>query len=268
MRKRVISGLTGALLVILILFFNQTHPAVLNIAAAIISVLAIHEVFCVVGNPAQWLITIPTTIFVACVPLFSCSLSWSAIWYIYSIWMFSLMLIKPDIKFISIAKIYTMAILIAASFGYMISLRDLGESNGSFFVLLGLCIAWMSDTGAYFCGKIFGKNKLYPEISPKKTIEGFFGGIIVCVISVLVTVLGFNALGGEFKINYFLLIIISIIGSLISVLGDLCFSAVKRRCKVKDFGDVMPGHGGILDRFDSVIFVIPYTYMVLKFILN
>lgn len=168
MRKRVISGLTGALLVILILFFNQTHPAVLNIAAAIISVLAIHEVFCVVGNPAQWLITIPTTIFVACVPLFSCSLSWNAIWYIYSIWMFSLMLIKPDIKFISIAKIYTMAILIAASFGYMISLRDLGESNGSFFVLLGLCIAWMSDTGAYFCGKIFGKNKLYPEISPKK----------------------------------------------------------------------------------------------------
>ena len=111
-----------------------------------------------------------------------------------------------------------------------------------------------------------GKNKLCPEISPKKTIEGVIGGVAVCVFSLILIGLLFNNLMfyNRYRINYILLIFMGIIGSLVSALGDLCFSAIKRSCHIKDFGNVIPGHGGILDRFDSVIFVVPYVYLFLK----
>ena len=150
----------------------------------------------------------------------------------------------------------------------MVDLRNFGGEYGSFYVFLALAIAWISDTGAYFSGKFFGKSKLCPEISPKKTLEGFVGGILFCLTCVILTAFIFNnfVFPEKQKINYVLVIALALIGSLISSLGDLCFSAVKRRCGVKDFGNLMPGHGGVLDRFDSVIFVVPYVYLFLKFI--
>ena len=150
----------------------------------------------------------------------------------------------------------------------MILLRDFGKEYGCFFVLLALCIAWLSDTGAYFCGKFFGKNKLCPSISPKKTVEGFLGGVSVSVFSTLFVTVIFDlfVFAGNVGVNYIKIVVMALIGALISVLGDLCFSAVKRKCGVKDFGSLMPGHGGVLDRFDSVIFVIPYVYIFVRLI--
>ena len=123
-------------------------------------------------------------------------------------------------------------------------------------------------SAAFFTGTFLGKHKLCPGISPKKTIEGFIGGIITCIISLVTIACVFNNLIFPEKqfINYALIIILGLFGSPISALGDLCFSAIKRRYGVKDFGNVMPGHGGILDRFDSVIFVAPYVFLFLRFI--
>ena len=161
-----------------------------------------------------------------------------------------------------------MALLISYSLFKIVDLRNTSIEFGSFYVFLALCIAWMSDTGAYFSGKFFGKSKLCPEISPKKTFEGFIGGIIFCLFCVILIALTFNSFVFPQKqhINYILVTILGLSGSLISSLGDLCFSAFKRKCGVKDFGNLMPGHGGVLDRFDSVIFVVPYVYLFLKFI--
>lgn len=126
--------------------------------------------------------------------------------------------------------------------------------NGSLFVWLVYIIAFGTDTFAYFSGKIFGKHKLYPEVSPNKTIEGAIGGIIGCTI---ISLIYFDYL----RINkYIYIIIFSVSASIFSMAGDLVASKIKRENKIKDFGNMLPGHGGILDRFDSVLFVAPIVY--------
>ncbi len=126
--------------------------------------------------------------------------------------------------------------------------------NGSKYVWLVYIIAFGSDTFAYFTGKLFGKHKLYPVVSPNKTIEGAIGGIIG---SAILSLIYFNYL----SINKFLYIIIfSVSASVFSMTGDLAASKIKREYGIKDFGYLLPGHGGILDRFDSVLFVAPAVY--------
>lgn len=126
--------------------------------------------------------------------------------------------------------------------------------NKSPYVWLVYIIAFGSDTFAYFSGKMFGKHKLYPEVSPNKTIEGAIGGIIGCTI---ISLIYFDYL----RINkYIYIIIFSVSASVFSMAGDLAASKIKRENGIKDFGNMLPGHGGILDRFDSVLFVAPTVY--------
>lgn len=268
MSKRIVSGVTGAVFALMVLFFNQNFLILLNLITALIAILAMREIFSVMNISKLFIITVPTLIFVPVLPIFESGKTWNIAWYIYTLWMFSVMVIKPSMKLKNVIMTYAMAMLISISLSKIIELRDFGGEYGSFFVLLGLAIAWMSDTGAYFCGKFFGKNKLCPEVSPKKTIEGFIGGIITCIISMIIIAFIFNnfIFPQKHQINYVLIVILGLIGSPISALGDLCFSVIKRKCGVKDFGTLMPGHGGILDRFDSVIFVVPYVYLFLKLI--
>lgn len=141
-----------------------------------------------------------------------------------------------------------------------ISHISLLSMEGSVFIWLVFIFAWGSDTFAYFAGVTFGKHKLIPEISPKKTIEGSIGGILG---SVLLTVL-FAQYFGEQSIGYF--IPLAIIGSIVSQVGDLFASAIKREFGIKDYGNLIPGHGGVLDRFDSILFTAPLTYYGITFI--
>lgn len=119
-----------------------------------------------------------------------------------------------------------------------------------------LITAWGSDTCAYFAGSFFGKNKLCPHLSPKKTIEGAIGGIIGSTVLALVYALIFG-------INQIVFVIlVGIIGSIAGQLGDLVASKIKRICGIKDYGNIMPGHGGVLDRFDSILLTAPVTYFL------
>ena len=132
-------------------------------------------------------------------------------------------------------------------------------------ILITIFIAiWTNDTFAYLVGKNFGKRKLFPSVSPKKTIEGFIGGIVFTIIcSVLLSMYYI-----ETK-NSYIWIIIAIIISIFSTLGDLIESKLKRVAGIKDSGNIMPGHGGILDRLDSIIFVIPFInlfYLILYYV--
>ena len=144
------------------------------------------------------------------------------------------------------------------SFVYLLRIRP---DNGWIFAWVPF-IAWVSDTCAYFAGRTFGKHKLAPELSPKKTVEGAVGGVLGSVI--VGFVIGYVVYLKKIHDIKFLIvmIIITFVGSIIGQLGDLLASGIKRDHKIKDYVNVIPGHGGIMDRFDSVIFVIPCVYFL------
>ncbi len=138
-------------------------------------------------------------------------------------------------------------------FSAVAALRAHGE-DGLFYLFLVLVIPWLSDTGAYFTGMCCGKHKLCPVISPKKTVEGFVGGIIVSVAaSALTGYLYVLLCDHAVAVNWVSLLLAAVVGAPLSVCGDLFASVVKRRFGVKDYGNIMPGHGGVMDRFDSVL---------------
>ena len=133
---------------------------------------------------------------------------------------------------------------------------------GASLVLLPFLLAFMSDSGAYFVGIFFGKHKLAPVISPKKTVEGMAGGVAAAVLGVMIYGLVLW-LGFGYKVNFLYGALYGVAGSLASVLGDLTFSVVKRQTGIKDYGNLIPGHGGILDRFDSMTVVGPVAELLL-----
>ena len=151
---------------------------------------------------------------------------------------------------------------------FLSSLVLIKKEFNAFAVFLPFAFAWLTDTGAYFAGRFFGKHKLAPNLSPKKTVEGSMGGVLACVVFSCVYVLILNKLW-DFSIfignNFIKMIIVSAVASIISQVGDLAASAIKRDYEIKDFGKILPGHGGIMDRFDSVIFVAPFVYCILLF---
>ena len=134
-------------------------------------------------------------------------------------------------------------------------------SEGGHFVILVLVIAWLADTGGYFAGRFLGKAKLYEAVSPKKTWAGAYGGIAGSLLGVVVMTLAFLP-----WLNWFDVVAIAVIGGIVGQLGDLTESLIKRSVGVKDSGALLPGHGGILDRIDAVLFIAPfvYAYVIVK----
>ncbi|WP_202077152.1 phosphatidate cytidylyltransferase [Caldalkalibacillus salinus] len=125
------------------------------------------------------------------------------------------------------------------------------------FILYILIVIWSTDSGAYFVGKKYGKHKLWPEISPNKTIEGSAGAILVALITATI----FHSLQPN-VFQYNELVLYTLIISTVGQVGDLVQSAIKRHYSVKDSGTLLPGHGGVLDRFDSLLFVFPILYLL------
>lgn len=137
--------------------------------------------------------------------------------------------------------------------------------EGRFLIMIPFVVAWLSDSGAYFAGRAFGQHKLAPVISPKKTIEGMVGGILTAMTGMVVYMLILNLFFG-FKVNYLYALVYGLGGALGGVFGDLCFSVIKRQTGIKDFSKLIPGHGGMLDRFDSMIVVGPLVEALLLLI--
>ena len=136
---------------------------------------------------------------------------------------------------------------------------------GRIYILLPFLIPFTSDGGGYFAGMFFGRRKLAPEISPKKTVEGAIGCLFGAVFGILVYGL-IMQFGFSYTVNYGVLLLYALLGSVVSQLGDLSFSFIKREFGLKDFGKVFPGHGGVLDRFDSVLFAAPLLELLIRFL--
>ncbi|MDW0109197.1 phosphatidate cytidylyltransferase [Sporosarcina aquimarina] len=162
-------------------------------------------------------------------------------------------LVKNQFTFAHAAFSVMSAFYVGLGFFYLTATRE----AGLIFIIYALVIVWTTDSGAYFVGRKIGKNKLWPDISPNKTIEGFIGGIISAVVFAIIF-----QLIQPVASSYLLLIGITVIASIIGQLGDLVESALKRNYNVKDSGKLLPGHGGILDRFDSLLFVLPLLHLL------
>jgi phosphatidate cytidylyltransferase len=143
------------------------------------------------------------------------------------------------------------AIYVGIGFYFFIETRD----AGLVYIFYSLFMIWATDSGAYFVGKATGKRKLWPEISPNKTVEGSLGGVVCAlIVAVLFSLLT------EINANLLSLLAITAVLSIFGQIGDLVQSAFKRHFGVKDSGNILPGHGGILDRFDSLLFVLPLLH--------
>ncbi|MTD30246.1 phosphatidate cytidylyltransferase [Planomicrobium sp. YIM 101495] len=142
---------------------------------------------------------------------------------------------------------------IGIGFLYLIETRDVHLA----FLVYALLVVWSTDSGAYFTGRKIGKRKLWPEISPNKTVEGFLGGIVWAIAVALI----FNYFV-DLEKPIILLVLVTILASIFGQMGDLVESALKRHFNVKDSGTILPGHGGMLDRFDSILFVMPLLHFL------
>ena len=269
MKTRIISALVG--LVVLFVVIMHFDTIFLNFAVAAVIVIAIDELLGASKLKDNRPICIVAYLFGAVLPFLKINMFEDKIPLIIFAFVFVIMLIM--LKYHTSLSIVTVGFAIAAAIAVSLSgtcliyMRDLyGKSVGLYAVVVILTGAWMSDTGAYFSGVFFGKHKMAPLISPKKTIEGAVGGLIICTISevlfsylyvLLLAHFGINA-----EINYLSLALLSPFISLVSIVGDLSASIIKRQSGIKDFGKIMPGHGGVLDRFDSVLMVIPVVYII------
>ncbi|WP_153720404.1 phosphatidate cytidylyltransferase [Sporosarcina cascadiensis] len=162
-------------------------------------------------------------------------------------------LVKNRSTFEDVAFIAMSALYVGVGFYYLIETRLFGLE----YIGYALLIIWSTDSGAYFVGRKIGKRKLWPEISPNKTIEGFIGGIICAVIFTLIYNIFFPIAS-----SYTAFILITVVASIVGQMGDLVESALKRYYDVKDSGTLLPGHGGIMDRFDSLLFVLPLLHFL------
>lgn len=267
MKERTLSGAMLVLFLLTVVVFNSTFPLALNLVVGVISALAVFELIKAMNLQKNLFMTVPSLITAMAAPILH-SYSQTSMYFLYIIHaavLFSMLLYRhKELDFKEMSVILCMTILIPVALGTLISLRSLGGDHGMFYVLIAIFASWISDAGAYFAGTFFGKHKLAPNISPKKTVEGVIGGLILNIIAMVAFGLLFQNVkyAGAKEVNYLVLAIIGFVGSFTSLLGDLSFSLIKRSCHIKDFGQVIPGHGGILDRFDSVIFTAPFVFML------
>lgn len=165
------------------------------------------------------------------------------------------------------AKIsFTGFITLAISFGLSccIFVRDYVGAHYLYYIITILAGIWGQDTAAYFIGSLIGKHKLAPKISPKKTVEGAIGGIVGSVVLVLLVSAVYSQIALVHP-RYAVLVVFALLMAFVGMIGDLFFSIIKRQCGIKDYGYILPGHGGFLDRFDSMVFGLPIAFFFIQY---
>lgn len=267
MKKRVISAVIFTVLWITILIANNNWFDTAMVA--VLSLIAIYEyfkAFKVIGyNPISWLG------YLGCLSIF---LMGGIVPEEYKILIIKIALplglisafvyiVMGSVKRTIIDVAITVFSLLYIPFMFSFIKLILNMQNGRFFILYVLCGAFVSDTFAFLVGSKIGKTKLAPDISPNKTVEGSIGGILGVIIAfVIITIIGNSYLHVNMNVYYWILV--GMAASVAGQFGDLTASAIKRFCGIKDFGNIMPGHGGVLDRFDSLMFVAPIVYIFIS----
>ncbi|MBO6300862.1 MAG: phosphatidate cytidylyltransferase [Ruminiclostridium sp.] len=275
MAKRLITAAIGVPLALLIIYLGSLSPHVMSAVTDILSVMAVFEVLSAAKYTRYRSITVLSLMFSALLPLFFCYNELRAyaipVSFLFLVMLFACTLMRhKEIKFEELGFIAFISICIPFAISTIAFFCFQWRDHGIFLVIYTLAMAWIADGGAYFAGTFLGKHKLCPEISPKKTWEGFFGGLITSVIFAIMLGYGYElwdiTMTGEqhFAVNIPILVGAAVVSTFLGLLGDLIASLLKRQCGVKDFSEILPGHGGVMDRFDSVLFVAPFIYLLCK----
>lgn len=263
MKKRILAA--GALLPLLLLVVLVLPKIFTAILFGLMAAIGAYELLNGTGLVKQPRLTVYAMVMAFLVSL------WSGLWaqpflarlgiLVFVCLLFGeLLLTHTKLPFESVAMTFVAGILVPFLLSAPVRLHS--WINGRYFILIPFVIAFLSDTGAYFTGRAFGRHKLAPVISPNKTVEGVIGGVLGAIVGVLIYCVVLQKVF-HFEVNYLYVPVYGILGSLGAVFGDLCFSAVKRQTGIKDYGNLIPGHGGILDRFDSMVIVAPLTEILM-----
>lgn len=268
MIKRVITGacIIAALIPIIIFSNTWAFPCII----ALISLLSIYELAHCMGLHKRIAMTAPLYIFGAAFPfllrIFDDTLQLASIAVIsivfYVSYLFCCVIFSHGkVTYPEICTLCLTGLYILFALNMLIYIRDY---NGyvAFLILIG---SWVTDACAYFTGRLFGKHKLAPDVSPKKTVEGSIGGTVLCAAAFALTGFIVSLIDTGVTPNYIYLIISGLIIAVISQAGDLIMSVIKRHYGIKDFGNIFPGHGGMLDRMDSVFSVTLGIQMLVMF---
>lgn len=263
MKTRILTALLGLPLIIIVLLSPLPVVIVAVVIAALMGMneyynavdLSDKKALCIMG----YLATIVISLGIYLMPGTSMALVYAYVFVLFVIMLAS----KKKVSFNHIAILIMGLIYIPYSLSHIIYIRNL--EYGNIYMWLVFIGSFITDSCAYFTGTAIGGKKLCPNISPKKTISGAIGGVVGCGIcfilfGIIINCFSIDLLGGN-KLSLALLFILGLISAVASELGDLVASMIKRQYEIKDFGTLLPGHGGILDRCDSIIFVAPVVFL-------
>ena len=271
MKERLISAAIGLSLMVMILFF--VNHIIFNFAMALIIGLAVYELLSANPQLKDKALRLTCIVFSVLVPFFHIDEIYPyvpAIFFVYVLVLLGVFLLRREtVKIEQVAYGFFCTVLIPLGLGCILFLRDYNPSISLIYIVLVFSSAWLADAGGLFAGKLFGKHKFAPAISPKKTVEGVIGAVVLGTGgSLLVTFLCVEVLpffDFPIQINYWALTGVVFLASCISIFGDLSASLIKRQFDLKDFGHILPGHGGIMDRFDSILLVAPLFLFMLEY---
>lgn len=275
MKTRIITGIIAAALFFPILIFsgNEIGKYVFLGVMGLLTLIATDELCGCFGVRKVWFISIPTYLFAISttiitvffrgtdkyLPYLICA-GFAFAFIVFVASMFN----TGTVTYASAASHVATVLYVVCGFLAIIGLRYV--EMGEYLFYLIFIGAWCADSFAYFVGVAIGKHKLIPKVSPKKTVEGAIGGILGAVVGFLVYGACLAYFVEGLQVNYIGMAVSAAFIAVVSQLGDLVTSFIKREQGIKDYGKVLPGHGGIMDRFDSCIFVIPVLAAAIKFV--
>lgn len=277
MKTRILTAII-AIAVIVVPCFAFMHTIVFPIILSLFSAIAVYEMIKATGGKNKLILAL-SCISAAIIPIlfhYNIEIPFMVVAIFFIIVYLSIMVVMHSVTHFSdvLTALFSVA-AIPTSLSIFILLRDCyismpehyTKANGVFFILFAMLSAWGTDSFALFSGKLFGKHKLCPKVSPNKTVEGAIGGVIGTVIlNTIVFIIFDKFVFTLHTITWWQIIIISALLAIVSMFGDLSASLIKRNHNIKDFGNLFPGHGGVMDRIDSCVFVLAALYAILYFV--
>ncbi len=266
MKQRILTGIALVLAMICVFLLSGTW---LYIAfCSMLSVFGTWEMLGCVGKLKTRILSVPALIISAACPLCTHFVGMQSLPVMLSGLLFYMLIVSvftaDSIDTQSVSTAFTTTAYVIICFTCLLQLRHIADADGNtvgqYFYLLVFVAAWITDTFAYFTGVFFGKHKLIPRVSPKKTVEGAIGGIVFCVIAFIIYAKILTSVS-DIDVNYVSFAVFGLCLSVLSQVGDLLASAIKRSYGIKDYGKLFPGHGGVLDRFDSIMVLCPVLYI-------
>ena len=273
MKKRIITSIVAVAVLLPVLLFAD-YP-ILPVALSLCTIIAVYEMLKCLGFSKSVAVGVPFYLLAAFLPA---AIRWLDHGLLTSVVLGAIILLPIYLFTVavfshgkytvqSLGIVYFSLTYILAGFNAIIYVHD-WEPGGEYIYLIAFLGAWITDIFAYFCGMLFGrggKHKLIPDVSPKKTVEGSIGGIVFCILSMILFGVIVEKIEPALNANLFIFAVAGLAVSIVAQIGDLSMSVIKRAYGIKDYGKLFPGHGGMLDRFDSVIAVASVLLVLCSF---